>query len=137
MSHIHTSFTNIQTKFGRNIFNYTPDEQRCEIVKVLDKFIAVPLVLMEPDNQRKLLYGKAGAFRPKPYGLEYRVPSSFILQSDELLKWIFEATVNAFEFIKVHGFLPKELSAKIRNIVDNNDRIEADKFVKEFSLKLA
>lgn len=38
------------------------------IVKALDVFISIPLIFMEPDNKRKEMYGKAGAYRPQPWG---------------------------------------------------------------------
>lgn len=50
---------------GYDDFN---DETNMLLIKALDLFISVPLVLMEPDNERKKMYGKAGSFRPQPWG---------------------------------------------------------------------
>lgn len=47
-----------------------------DIVKVLDLFLGVPCRILDLDDRRRTMYGKAGSFRPKPYGLEYRTPSS-------------------------------------------------------------
>jgi len=47
-----------------------------DIVKVLDLFLGIPCRILDPDDRRRQMYGKAGSFRPKPYGLEYRTPSS-------------------------------------------------------------
>ena len=38
-------------------------------VKRMDLMLAVPSVLMDNGQLRKQLYGKAGAYRPKPYGV--------------------------------------------------------------------
>lgn len=47
----------------------SPDmEINTELLKLLDLTLGVPSVLIDKDKQRRILYGKAGAFRPKPYG---------------------------------------------------------------------
>lgn len=43
-----------------------------EVVKQLDFYIGLPSMLWDADTKRRTLYGKAGAFRPKSYGVEYR-----------------------------------------------------------------
>lgn len=70
--HIHVGFDNIEVEFDGNVFMYEPSEdgQRTELIKALDLHIGVPSVILEPDNKRKELYGKAGAYRPKQYGKE-------------------------------------------------------------------
>src|SRR5690606_24428610 len=68
---------------------YIPDEERANIVRALDLFIGVPSILLEPDNKRKELYGKAGAFRPKPYGLEYRTISNYYMEDKKLIEWVY------------------------------------------------
>lgn len=39
-----------------------------QLVKFLDLYLSIPLLLIEPDNERKTMYGKAGAFRHQPWG---------------------------------------------------------------------
>lgn len=45
-------------------------------VKKLDMTVGMFMTLIDTDPRRRELYGKAGAFRPKPYGVEYRTPSN-------------------------------------------------------------
>ena len=54
-----------------------------------DFFIGLPLTIVERESQRKSFYGKAGSFREKEYGIEYRTPSNIWLSSDESMSWIF------------------------------------------------
>ena len=60
------------------------------VVEYLDWIVGMWTVLKDSDTVRRERYGKAGAFRPKPYGLEYRVPSNFWLRSDNLKRSMFE-----------------------------------------------
>lgn len=54
-----------------------------DLVKQLDWFLGTWSVVKDPDVTRRSLYGKAGACRPKPYGVEYRVLSNWWLQDKE------------------------------------------------------
>lgn len=137
-SHVHIGFNDIEVPFNEGeLFNYEPDKQRSEIVKALDLFISIPLVIIEPDNKRKELYGKAGAFRPKPYGLEYRTPSNYYLNSIELMNWVYNNTHKAISFINSIGNIPKNLSKEIRETINNNNKERANFLISEFNIDLA
>jgi hypothetical protein len=45
-----------------------------DIVKQFDWYLAAWSLRVDPDPTRRLLYGKAGAYRPKPYGVEDTPP---------------------------------------------------------------
>lgn len=135
-AHIHTGYDGVAVKFRGDLFNYEVDDQRSDIVKAMDLFISVPLVIMEPDSERKLLYGKAGAFRPKPYGLEYRSPSNWYLSSDETIKWAFESTKNAFKYFGEKGPLAGDLPNHVEEVINTNNKSAALDLVKEFNLQL-
>lgn len=65
------------------------------LVKQLDMFLGVPSVLFDKDTKRRNMYGAAGCFRPKPYGLEYRVLSNAWLLNENRMRFVFDNTVNA------------------------------------------
>ena len=68
------------------------------VISRLDLLISVPLVLLDPDKLRRQSYGKAGCYRPKPYGIEYRTPSNVWCGSDELRRWVYRQVVRAVEY---------------------------------------
>lgn len=63
----------------------TDNEEHMQIcadfVKMLDATVGLIMTYIDRDPRRRELYGKAGAFRPKPYGVEYRTPSSVWLKN--------------------------------------------------------
>lgn len=60
-----------------------------DFVKVLDMTVGLFMTIIDTDPRRRELYGKAGAFRPKPYGVEYRTPSNVWIKNLEYRKCIF------------------------------------------------
>ena len=63
-------------------------EGRLDTIKMMDCFHGIISVLLDSSKssaRRKELYGKAGAHRPKEYGVEYRVLSNYWLKSPELV----------------------------------------------------
>lgn len=66
------------------------------LVGLLDHYLGVPSVLLDKDRERRQLYGAAGAFRPKPYGVEYRTLSNFWIHNPALIKWVFEQSQKAY-----------------------------------------
>ena len=88
--HIHIGWTNVENPYS------TIHMLECRaLVKALDVFLGVPALIIDPDTKRRQLYGKAGAFRPKTYGLEYRVLSNFWVMDPKLRRWVWENTALA------------------------------------------
>jgi len=90
--HIHIGWTQ-----GMDINNPEHIEACRMLTKQLDVYLGIPSVILDPDKTRRELYGKAGAYRVKPYGVEYRVLSNFWLKSPELQQWVFSQTKRAFD----------------------------------------
>lgn len=88
--HVHigwgTGFDRLSTEFI----------QYCSALAVeLDYYIGAPSLAWDSDSTRRKIYGAAGAFRPKSYGMEYRSLSNQWLLSDELIGFVFDNTINA------------------------------------------
>lgn len=114
------------------------NEIREFMIKAMDLFVGVPSVLQEPNNKRKELYGKAGAFRLKNYGVEYRTVSNYYLENEGLTKWAYNATQNAIEFVNNNEIDTLDnYSEKIISAINDNDTVSAQNLINEFNLVMA
>ena len=102
------------------------------VVRLMDLFLGVPSVLMDTGEDRKKLYGKAGAHRIKPYGVEYRTLSNFWIFSDRLIQWAWDNTQRAVESeLDVSVYADRILQAN-----NGNDKVVAKQLVEEFNLEV-
>lgn len=100
------------------------------VIKQLDAFLGIASVLFDPDTERRELYGKHGAFRPKPYGCEYRVLSNYWLRSDKLMAYVYQMTQKAFAHL-VNGEHLYERYHNIPQVIDNSDVGEARRIYRD------
>jgi len=76
------------------------------VIRALDVFCSLPWALLENDaaaRRRRKLYGKAGAHRPKPYGVEYRALSSHWLTSPEHARLVYRLAAFGVELVCEDG----------------------------------
>lgn len=89
-----TAAGHIHLGWGSDIPVEHPDHVTicADFIKIMDVFVGLYMTIIDPESRRRDLYGKAGAFRPKPYGVEYRTPSNLWLTNKNRRKAIFELT---------------------------------------------
>lgn len=121
--HIHVGWTQDQ-----DIFDNMHLESCYALVKQLDYFLGVPSILEDPDNKRREMYGKAGSFRPKPYGCEYRVLSNYWLKEDMVGK-VYDRTIQAVEDLMAGNKYDDMFLGSAENIINNNVTEAAEVFV--------
>lgn len=88
-----------------------------DLGKQLDWFLGAWSTLEDQDKRRRQLYGKMGAIRYKPYGLEYRVLSSFWVTTKELRLQVWNrmnAAINAMPTM----YLPERLPSSFRTMLE-------------------
>jgi hypothetical protein len=104
--------------------------QKINLVRYMDLTLGAWSVIADPDTKRRELYGRPGAMRFKPYGVEYRTVSNFWLQSPEYLKKAFNLAYRAV------GYGPNGKFAGMRQNVEsmfrNGDKLRAEEFLSEF-----
>jgi len=107
-----------------------------EMIKLMDLFLGVPSIVLEQSPaaaERRTLYGKAGAHRPKNYpGGEYRALSNFWMKDEKTIQWVYDQTQKCLELLLSNqtvtelGFDEKE----IQRIINEAD-IKAAKALME------
>lgn len=100
--HIHIGITENQ-----DITNQEHIIRMCTLAKHLDLWLGVRSLEWDSDSKRQQLYGKPGAIRIKPYGLEYRVLSNAWLQDEKLVRFVYKQTLACIEDLKKNGALQK------------------------------
>jgi hypothetical protein len=96
------------------------------IVKRCDLFLAIPAMQHE-SQERKQLYGKAGCYRPKHYGVEYRTLSNFWVFSDKSRRYIFNA-VNRVLSEKI------EVPAEVEMVINSHDLNAAKVLLQQYNI---
>lgn len=92
-----------------------------EIVKAMDLFVGCPMIEFDTDTDRRSLYGKAGAFRKKPYGVEYRTASNAWIASPERIQWAWDQTQKAILFVQEGGKITDEEAVLIQKCINESD----------------
>tara|TARA_R110002020_G_scaffold287099_1_gene502554 strand:+ start:7507 stop:8298 length:792 start_codon:yes stop_codon:yes gene_type:complete len=117
--HVHVGFTN-----GAGEGDPAHIEACRMITKQLDFRLGLVSLVLDTCTKRRQMYGQAGAFRPKPYGVEYRVLSNFWLQSEDYMVWVFDTVHSALTSLKEHGPL-EDRYGDIQEIINNSDEVAA------------
>lgn len=124
---------------GYELDDKTIDEQDVNknIIRWMDLFLGVPSIIMDTDVTRRKLYGKAGSYRDKPYGVEYRTLSSFWLGSSSKMAWAYNQTMRAVDAASNNKFIDKILGSRIVQTINVGNKDTASALVSEFQLELA
>jgi hypothetical protein len=114
-----------------------PDKwDRYAIVKAMDLYLGVPSVIMDRGELRKRLYGKYGAHRIKPYGVEYRTLSNFWVFDDKLIEWVWNNTGKALTAVDARSIDFDSEQEAIRTAIDNNDKATAQRLIDKYELEI-
>jgi len=103
------------------------------IIQSMDLFLGVPSILLDTDEDRRKMYGKAGEFRHKSYGVEYRVLSNFWLQSEEHVEWVFKNIYRALEFAE-NNTIDSETRSIILDTINNTNKDSAQYLCEIFEI---
>lgn len=97
-AHIHVGTTGEDENAFLLVF-----EKKLEMVKIMDCLHGVISTVLDSSKEavdRRILYGKAGAHRPKEYGVEYRVLSNYWLKSPITVMMVYSLTQDALKICR-------------------------------------
>lgn len=98
-----------------------------DVIRGMDVLLGLPSVYFDEDTRRRTVYGKAGAFRNKKYGVEYRTLSNFWLLTDDLIRWAYEQSIRVTQELDVLApFCAKRHTEIERAINTSNQRLARD-----------
>lgn len=95
-------------------------------------YLGIPSVVMDPDTKRRTLYGKAGDFRLKAYGVEYRTLSSYFISSQETLEFVWNGIMKAINAYNYN--LPLISAETVQNTINNSDVETAKHLIEKYNL---
>ena len=103
-----------------------------KIVRQMDWYVGLAMTIIDPDTERRKLYGKAGAYRPKSYGVEYRTPSNAWLWSKGLRRFIHQMVNRAITdmvaqrvFEDIYNSKYRDTYPDVQSIINNGDATAA------------
>lgn len=129
---------NLRVSGGHIALGYeNPTEEVSEeIVKAFDLFLTLPSILLDPDTERRQLYGKAGSFRFKNFGVECRALSNYWLTSELYVAWVYEQCQKVVDFINDGHTVREDLYEMLPSVINNNQKDMAKILCREFKIEL-
>ena len=128
--HVHIGWTN-----GMDIGDDNHRYQCNMAVKQMDFYLGLGSLLYDGDTKRREMYGKAGACRYKPYGVEYRTLSNAWLNSDALKRWVYRAVQKGMADL-IEGRILESKYGDIQDIINTSNIKEAKAIIKAEKLEV-
>lgn len=128
------AFTNLRSTGCHIHFGYSKPTIAAsfKMLKYFDMYLGIPSVTLDPDTERRSLYGKAGCFRLCTYGFEYRVLSGRFIATDELISFMWNGVIKAVDaYNNEVPLLPKE---QVQDVINNSKVDDAKQLCEKFNL---
>lgn len=101
-------------------------EDQLRVIQMCDLFLGLPSILVTEQNERRELYGRAGAMRFKPYGAEYRTLDNFWVTNRKQSSWVFNACQTLMANLSYNRDDYKEFldeyAEEIQEAINNHDK---------------
>lgn len=104
------------------------EEDLWQLVKALDLLVTLPSMHLD-NKERRYLYGKAGCYRQKKYGVEYRTPGNFWIFEKKYREWIYNQVHRA-----VQTYRDIIVSPDIENVINSHDLDGQRHFTNQYGL---
>lgn len=117
----HADNENLRSCGGHVHIGLDPDDDLLMVVKAMDLYVGCMMLEFDNDKDRRKLYGKPGAFRKKPYGVEYRTASNRWIETDERIQWVWNQTDKALAFVRAGKSFTEEEGQMIQRCINESD----------------
>jgi hypothetical protein len=107
-------------------------DRSLRLVLYFDAFLGLPSIIIDKDDKRRTLYGKAGCFRLCKYGVEYRTLSSYFMKDEEHLRWVFIQVNRAIRAYNEGWTLPD--GELVQDVINNSKEDVARDLCRRYNL---
>lgn len=121
-----TASGHVHIGWGKNftIYDYNHQLNCAAAARQLDFYLGLPSLFYDSDVERRELYGKAGAYRIKPYGVEYRTLSNAWLLNEKRMGWVYRNAVKGIQEMFAGNHLCEKWG-DIQDIINTSDKERA------------
>lgn len=119
--HVHLGWTHDADPDGYDHFAMC-----AALARELDYYLGLPSLEWDDDQERRSLYGKAGAFRPKSYGMEFRVLSNKWVSDETICGYVYDQTHKAFTRFTEGTCLANKYGELARKAINEGDKSWAE-----------
>lgn len=111
-AHVHISWANPENM-----------EQRQRVIQMADIFVVLPSIRTQSKEAkaRREMYGKAGAFRPKEYGVEHRVLDNSWIADGVWIDAVWRRYTEAIMAANTDFVIPDDLASEVQRCINEGD----------------
>ena len=115
-------------------FGYPSNDIQTSIalLQYFDAYLGLVSLLFDSDNQRRSLYGKAGAFRLCSYGFEYRTLSGAMFATETLSGLVYDQICRAVNAFNRGRSIPDRIA--VQEAINNSDVKLAKMLISKYNL---
>lgn len=138
--HIHIGSDDWKNKNAYRSDKLLNSKSKHQAIRLLDMYVGVASVIFDKDEtaqSRRALYGRAGEFRPTPYGIEYRVLGNYALRSPELTANVLDLVEHVLDVIRSgeEEEMMALVDAKdVREVINTGNKKGAEDLLKQAKL---
>ena len=92
------------------------------LTRELDFYLGLPSLFWDEEDGRRAMYGKAGAYRVKSYGVEYRSLSNAWVGDEGLMRIVYRNTAMAVKQLLDGKSVADRYGKHIRDAINSNNR---------------
>lgn len=137
--HIHFSSYNPNGEFPeeKTLMDFDLTNQ---FIKLLNLIVSTSLNVVDNDptsHARRVLYGKAGEFRPTEYGCEMRSPSNYWLGNQELVELVYDLSHYTYDLLmtgKADEYLAKINEDRLISAINDFNKEDCYNILREIEL---
>ena len=118
--HVHIGWTQ-----GQDVNDTVHFNACAQLVRQLDYMLGVPMLYKCGRSSRTKWYGQPGAFRPKPYGVEYRVLSNKWIRGEDLMRLVYKLSVKSINLLIDGTDLYRKYGGNANEVLHHGDKSAA------------